>query len=84
MIKWKKACLKSDIIEYREVNRKSSLVVVNRIFNPSKINVFGEWVTTLEGEKWAELDTDVIVRGNSGDCYPVAKSDFWKKHNVIK
>lgn len=72
MVKWQKARKKPLIIEYREVEVKTT-------FKDRK----GEYVETKEGLLFAFEGEDFIIKGIVGELYPIKKDIFYKTYELI-
>jgi hypothetical protein len=70
---WGLARKKPIIIQFREVESITT-------FKGQK----GEYVQTHEGELFAFVGQDFIIKGVKGELYPIKKSIFHETYDVVK
>jgi hypothetical protein len=78
--RWRKARKKPVIIEFREVEPETHI----RTHMPSRKEVWGEVIETLEGILEAYPDKHFIIRGVRGEVYPIEKTIFNETYEVIE
>lgn len=77
---WGRARKKPIDIAYRYVE-PSTLI---RIEMPGRVEIWGEVVTTKEGILFAYPNEDYIIRGITGEIYPIKKEIFDRTYTVVK